>query len=135
MALLQHGWGLLLGNHSLGRRGLWSVGNRVIEKRAAGASRVGRGELRRRRAQLRGHLTGLGWHGARLFRQVTLLLIQQGVLLRNWEGWSRELGEGMKMTTGDGILGMGGRERKVYVSWGEIIFAMKFGMGINNART
>ena len=91
------------------------MGNRVIEKRAAGASRVGRGELRRRRAQLRGHLTGLGWHGARLFRQVTLLLIQQGVLLRNWEGWSRELGEGMKMTTGDGILGMGGRERKVYV--------------------
>ena len=135
MALLQHGWGLLLGNHSLCRRGLWSVGNCIIEKSAAGASRVGRGELRRRRAQLRGHLTGLGWHGARLFRQVTLLLIQQGVLLRNWEGWSRELGEGMKMTPGDGILGMGGRERKVYVSWGEIIFAMKFGMGINNART
>lgn len=111
------------------------MGNRVIEKSAAGAGWVGRGELRRWRAQLRGHLTGLGRHGARLFRQGTLLLIQQGVLLRDWEGWSRELGERMKMTTGDGVLCMGGRERKVYVSWGEIIFAMKFGIGINNART
>jgi hypothetical protein len=30
---------------------------------------------------------------------------------------------------------MGGRKRKIYVSWGEIIFARKFGAGINNTRT
>lgn len=41
----------------------------------------------------------------------------------------------MKMTTRDCILSMGSRRRKIYVSWVEIIFAMKFGIGINNTRT
>lgn len=37
----------------------------------------------------------------------------------------------MKMTTRDGILCRGSRKGKVYVSWVEIIFSMKFGIGIN----
>lgn len=39
------------------------------------------------------------------------------------------------MAIRDCILCMGSRKRKSYVSWVEIIFARKFGIGINNTRT
>lgn len=41
----------------------------------------------------------------------------------------------MKMTIRDCILCVGSRKGKIYVSWVEIIFARKFGTGINNTRT
>lgn len=41
----------------------------------------------------------------------------------------------MKMAVRDCILCVRSRKRKIYVSWVEIIFSRKFGIGINNART
>lgn len=136
VAPLQHGRGLLLRKCSLCRRGLWSMRNRSIKKSTVGACLTGSRKLRRRLTQrilLRDSLIRVGRHLIWLFRQIILLLTWQGVLLWNCKRWSWQLGKWMKMATGHCILCMGSRNRETYVSWVEIVFAMKF--GINNTRT